>query len=151
MDNEEKSPEFGRYLRNHRRSKGISLEVVSQKTKITLASLRQLEEEELDKLPAPTFVKGFIRAYAEVVGVDVNEAIASPPAVHFRQIPGLVHLDRQCIRLYIHLGWEYLCAGWIPAVGEFTMLDRGSVDSRSCRHRRRFVLQDKSGLIISRQ
>lgn len=75
MENEEKSPEFGRYLRTHRRSKGISLEVVSQKTKITVASLRHLEDEDLDKLPAPPFVKGFIQAYAEVVGVDVQEAL----------------------------------------------------------------------------
>ena len=75
MENEEKSPEFGRYLRTHRRSKGISLEVVSQKTKITVAILRQLEDEALDKLPAPAFVKGFIHAYAEVVGVDAQEAI----------------------------------------------------------------------------
>lgn len=75
MENEEKSPEFGRYLRTHRRSKGISLEVVSQKTKITVASLRHLEDEELDKLPAPAFVKGFIHAYAEVVGVDAQEAV----------------------------------------------------------------------------
>lgn len=75
MENEEKSTEFGRYLRTHRRSKGISLEEVSEKTKITLASLRQLEDEELDKLPAQAFVKGFIQAYADVVGVDVEEAI----------------------------------------------------------------------------
>ncbi len=75
MENEDKSPEFGRYLRTHRRSKGISLEDVSQRTKITVASLRQLEDEDLEKLPAPPFVKGFIRAYAEVVGVDVQEAV----------------------------------------------------------------------------
>jgi len=75
MENEKKPPEFGRYLRTHRRSKGISLEVVSQKTKITVASLKQLEDEALDKLPAPAFVKGFIHAYAEVVGVDAREAV----------------------------------------------------------------------------
>lgn len=75
MENEEKSTEFGRYLRTHRRSKGISLEEVSEKTKITLAILRQLEDEALDKLPAPAFVKGFIQAYAGVVGVDVAEAL----------------------------------------------------------------------------
>ncbi len=75
MENDDKSPEFGRYLRTHRRSKGISLEDVSQRTKITVASLRQLEDEDLENLPAPAFVKGFIRAYAEVVGVDVQEAV----------------------------------------------------------------------------
>jgi len=75
METDEKYPEFGRYLRTYRRSKGISLEEVSQRTKINLAMLRHLENDNLEALPAPAFVKGFIRAYGQVVGVDVQEAI----------------------------------------------------------------------------
>jgi len=75
METDEKIPEFGRYLRTHRRSKGISIEEVSQRTKINVAMLRHLENDNLEALPAPAFVKGFIRAYGQVVGVDVQEAI----------------------------------------------------------------------------
>jgi len=75
MEPDEKNPEFGRYLRTHRRSKGISIEEVSQRTKINVAMLRHLENDNFEALPAPAFVKGFIRAYGQVVGVDVQEAI----------------------------------------------------------------------------
>jgi len=75
METDEKIPEFGRYLRTHRRSKGIAIEEVSQRTKINVAMLRHLENDNLEALPAPAFVKGFIRAYGQVVGVDIQEAI----------------------------------------------------------------------------
>jgi cytoskeleton protein RodZ len=71
----EESIDYGRYLQTHRRAKGMSLEVVSQKTKISIASLQQIESEDWANLPAPTFVKGFVRVYAKVVGADVQEAL----------------------------------------------------------------------------
>jgi cytoskeleton protein RodZ len=71
----EQPGDYGRYLQTHRRAKAMSLEVVSQKTKISMTCLRQIENEDGAGLPAPTFVKGFIRAYAEVVGADAQEAL----------------------------------------------------------------------------
>jgi cytoskeleton protein RodZ len=71
----EQPGDYGRYLQTHRRAKAMSLEVVAQKTKISMTCLRQIENEDGAGLPAPTFVKGFIRAYAEVVGADAQEAL----------------------------------------------------------------------------
>lgn len=65
---------FGPFLRNHRRAKGMSIETVAQKTKIRITILRQIENEDLGHLPSPVFVKGFVRAYAEAIGADVQEA-----------------------------------------------------------------------------
>lgn len=66
---------FGTFLRNHRRGMGMPIEVVSQKTKIRITILRQIENEDLGNLPSPAFVKGFVRAYAEAVGADVQEVL----------------------------------------------------------------------------
>jgi cytoskeleton protein RodZ len=66
---------FGRYLQTCRRSKGIGLEDISQQTKITVDILQQLENENLDRLPAPVFVKGFLKAFAQAVGADPQEAV----------------------------------------------------------------------------
>ncbi len=66
---------FGRYLQTCRRSKGIGLEDISRQTKITVEILQQLENENLDRLPAPVFVKGFLKAFAQAVGADPEEAI----------------------------------------------------------------------------
>ncbi len=45
---------------------------VEQRTKIRAKYLRALENEEWGLLPGPTFVKTFLRTYAEVVGVDAH-------------------------------------------------------------------------------
>lgn len=67
--------DFGHYLRTCRRSKGMTLEIVSDHTKITAEILRRIENEHLAQLPAPVFVKGFIRAFSGAVGADPAEAL----------------------------------------------------------------------------
>jgi cytoskeleton protein RodZ len=67
--------DFGRYLQACRLAKHISLEAVAQQTKIPMASLRMIEDEDVAHLPAPPFVKGFLRAYAATVGADAAEAM----------------------------------------------------------------------------
>lgn len=71
----EKPCDFGHYLQLNRKSKGKSLEEVSAVTKIPVSLLKQLEEQDLTNLPAPVFVKGFVRAYAAAVGADVEDAL----------------------------------------------------------------------------
>ena len=75
MTTMEKSTGFGSYLRNQRRAMGISIETVSQKTKIRVEVLRHLENEDLGRLPSSAFLKGFVRAYADAVGADIQEAL----------------------------------------------------------------------------
>jgi cytoskeleton protein RodZ len=74
MVSEAISTDAGYYLRTCRRSKAISLEEVARKTKIRPIVLRQIEGDDLNRMPA-TFARGFIRAYAEAVGADVQEAL----------------------------------------------------------------------------
>ncbi|MBK7977072.1 MAG: helix-turn-helix domain-containing protein [Deltaproteobacteria bacterium] len=61
---------FGEYLRRERELRGISLDEVAQSTKISANILDSLENGRLDSLPAIPFVKGFLRAYADYVGLD---------------------------------------------------------------------------------
>ena len=66
---------FGRYLKSVRIEKGIPLQRVAQETRIGLSTLHLIENEDIDKLPAEVFVKGFLRAYAKVIGADGDVAI----------------------------------------------------------------------------
>ncbi|HUV51057.1 MAG TPA: RodZ domain-containing protein [Anaerolineae bacterium] len=66
---------FGYYLKAIRTEKGISLDEVSKKTRIRIGNLLLVEKEDHDRLPAEVFVKGFLRAYAEAVGVDGVEIV----------------------------------------------------------------------------
>jgi cytoskeleton protein RodZ len=66
---------FGRYLQSIRLEKKISLEKVSQETRIAVRNLQLIEKEDLETLPAEVFVRGFLRAFAHAVGADAGEAV----------------------------------------------------------------------------
>jgi transcriptional regulator with XRE-family HTH domain len=61
---------LGSDLRQIRESKRITLETVSRKTKIPPKYLEAIEENKFQIFPSHTYAKGFIRAYAKVVGAD---------------------------------------------------------------------------------
>ena len=67
--------EFGDKFRKAREKKEISLDDVSNVTKISSRMLRAIEEEHFDQLPGGVFNKGFIRAYAKHLGLDAEEAV----------------------------------------------------------------------------
>ena len=67
--------ELGSFLRGAREGREISLSEVAQKTKVPRWTLELLEKGKLDDLPAPVYVRGFIRSYARAVGVDEAEPL----------------------------------------------------------------------------
>jgi cytoskeletal protein RodZ len=62
--------EIGNSLREARLRQGLDLPHVEAGTKIRNKYLQALEEENFEVLPAETYVKGFLRAYAEYLGLD---------------------------------------------------------------------------------
>jgi len=66
---------FGRFLQKTRLGKRIRLTDVSQKTRISIQILLAIEKEEHDKLPAATYDKGLLTAFAKAVGADTNEVL----------------------------------------------------------------------------
>jgi cytoskeleton protein RodZ len=65
-------PEIGETLREARMRRRIDMTEVESATKIRGKYLRALENEEWDLLPGPTFVKTFLRTYAEYLGLDAR-------------------------------------------------------------------------------
>jgi cytoskeleton protein RodZ len=57
-------------LRQARESNGWSLAEVALKLNLTVTSLSNLEAGAFDKLPGHTFARGYIRAYAKLLGMD---------------------------------------------------------------------------------
>ena len=62
--------EIGNSLREARLRQQLDFPEVEQATKIRSKYLRALEEESFDALPAQTYVKGFLRTYADYLGLD---------------------------------------------------------------------------------
>jgi cytoskeleton protein RodZ len=66
---------LGEFLRGERQARGISLQQIAADTRISLKMLQAIEEGDVEKLPAPVLIKGFLRAYAQRVGLDPEEVI----------------------------------------------------------------------------
>jgi len=64
------------YLKKLREKKGISLQEISNVTKISVGSLTALENGEYEKFPGRVYIVGFLRSYSEYIGIDVQQAKA---------------------------------------------------------------------------
>ena len=97
--------EIGASLREARLRQGLDFPELEERTKIRPKYLRALEDERFDILPAPTYVRGFLRSYAEAIGLDgqpfVDEynsrfAIGEDDApLRARRVPTTTRRDRE--------------------------------------------------------
>jgi hypothetical protein len=62
--------EIGNSLREARLRQQLDFAELEQQTKIRSKYLQALEDEQFDVLPAPTYVKGFLRNYADALGLE---------------------------------------------------------------------------------
>lgn len=62
--------EIGSALREARERRGLSYSQVEEGTKIRARYIRALEDEDFGVLPGATYSKGFLRAYADYLGLD---------------------------------------------------------------------------------
>jgi cytoskeleton protein RodZ len=67
--------DIGAQLRETRMRRRIDISEVEAATKIRAKYLRALENEEWSLLPGPTFVKTFLRTYAEYLGLDARSLV----------------------------------------------------------------------------
>jgi cytoskeleton protein RodZ len=86
---------LGTWLRTQREARGVSLAAVAESSKISTRHLEALEGDHFDALPAPVFVRGFLREYARIVGLDADEVVnfyllvvpAKPPPITAEKSP----------------------------------------------------------------
>jgi len=67
----------GDYMRQARMALGLSIEAVAARLKISPANLLALESDQFERLPGETFVRGYMRAYAKLLGIDCDAALAN--------------------------------------------------------------------------
>src|SRR5829696_1411647 len=67
--------EIGRYLEQKRKERGLSLEEVEHATKIRKRYLTGLEREDYAMLPDAVYARGFLKTYANYLGLD-GEALS---------------------------------------------------------------------------
>ncbi|MCL6434811.1 MAG: DUF4115 domain-containing protein [Leptolyngbyaceae cyanobacterium HOT.MB2.61] len=153
----EKLMQIADYLQNERESQAISLEEIAVKTFIPLRLLQALEQGQVERLPEPVFVQGFIRRYADALGLD-GMAIAKtfpvepPPAEPkpaepepTRATPTLEELPREPVASVVRarrsptprteIPIPYVLAGSVAlvllAVGAFSLFNRPQTSNHS--------------------
>jgi DnaJ-class molecular chaperone len=62
----------GSDLKKIRDELGVSLEEIAEVVKVRMVYLRAIEEDRFEKTPSRIFLKGFLRAYAQYIGLDAD-------------------------------------------------------------------------------
>ena len=64
-------------LRRSRMFRGLEIDDISDVTKVTCTHLRNIEAENFKDLPADVYVRGFVKAYAQTIGLDPTLVVPS--------------------------------------------------------------------------
>lgn len=67
-----RGPQIGQALKRARSRLGLDIRTVEERTKIRARYLRALEDEEWGAIPGPAYVKGYLRTYAQLLGLDAE-------------------------------------------------------------------------------
>jgi transcriptional regulator with XRE-family HTH domain len=66
---------LGQELKRERELRGISLREIADSTRINPRLLQALEEDKLDVIPGPFFVRAILRSYAKSIGIDEHQVL----------------------------------------------------------------------------
>ena len=69
-------PTLGQMLRQERELRDIPLDRIEEATRIRSAQLRAIEDDRLEALPAEAYARGFVRTYAEYLGLNGDDVVA---------------------------------------------------------------------------
>lgn len=61
---------FGKTLRSAREAKGLTVSQVASQTRILVQIISDMENEDFHRIPAPIYGRGFVRLFAECVGLN---------------------------------------------------------------------------------
>jgi len=71
----EEGPYRGKMLAQVREKMGIEIRAISAETRVSLKMLEWIEAEDFERLPAQVYLKGFLKGYAECLGLDPKRVI----------------------------------------------------------------------------
>ncbi len=66
---------FGRWLLQERELRGLSRQEVARLTRLAPGVIEALESGEAARMPAPAYLRGYLRGYAAVLGLDADEVV----------------------------------------------------------------------------
>ncbi|MBD1580735.1 RodZ domain-containing protein [Pseudoalteromonas sp. S16_S37] len=76
IEMEEQVPTIGQSLHTARIAAGMSVEDVSQRLKLTVVQVTKLEQDDYQDLGPVTFIRGYIKSYSALLGIDAQQLLA---------------------------------------------------------------------------
>jgi cytoskeleton protein RodZ len=89
-------------LRQGRESRGLSVQQVAEATKMRTDHVRALEQGNYEAFVAPVYIRGFVRAYARLVGLDADVLLGAlaqelGQTEKFREPPSLLGTEKTAL------------------------------------------------------
>ena len=87
---------FGKTLKDAREAKGLTCSQVAAQTHMLVQTVEEMEREDFHRIPAPIYGRGFVRLFAECVGLDPIPLVREfmdiyegrrAPTVNIREVP----------------------------------------------------------------
>src|SRR5512138_370914 len=78
---------IGQRLKAEREEQRLTLEKVFEATRIRVQYLQALEADDLSVMPSPVQARGYLRNYAEFLGLDVEQVLEELRASHAQSVP----------------------------------------------------------------
>ena len=112
----------GTILAAARERVGLSQQQAADELYMTLGKVRALENDEYERLHSDTFIRGYLRAYANLLKIDVEQVLAAyerqtqQAAFHERQQPGADEVSGNKMWLFVGLVLLALLVMWLISV-----------------------------------
>jgi len=107
---------IGATLKDARRRLGMDIKEAEDRTKIRTRYLRALEAEDWEVLPGPAYVRGFLRTYGQILGLD-GGALADRYRRKFEEPPAAAPLEPVISNRRSYGSRPPSRSGWIIALG----------------------------------
>src|SRR5579883_2700497 len=123
----ERLRELGYHLQQLRQNQHISLETVAAKTMIPVRLLIAIETGNLEQLPEPVYIQGFIRRYADAIGMNGSEfagAFPTQPILKVAKASWRGTVQAQLRPLHLYLLYMVLVIGAVSGLSY--LLNRSS-------------------------
>jgi cytoskeletal protein RodZ len=111
---------LGDTLKTAREAKKASLEQVSQDTNIAIHYLEAFEAEDFEGFPGESYLQGFLRNYAEYLGLDPEKVLANYRAIKIQEAPvpvtELLHRGPPVSKILILAGAAVVVVGLVTLI-----------------------------------
>lgn len=105
---------YGEILRTSREEKHLEIETIVRETSISQRYIEALEQEEAHKFPSEPYLIGFLKNYADYLGLDSEKIVSLYHAKKIQETPPPIELTARerpkfLIPLLIFLGLALIC------------------------------------------